>query len=138
MFQFNPDGSIKLPEKFAKQKQELQDRMNNTRCITVNREIISTWSPKKCKLNIKLSGFVNPDMIDNAYRFFREQSQTPMKLNKLNSLEYNLEIGTDFKRCSDCNAFISRLRNTLNGHVIDNLGTCTFKRKEFSYEDHFE
>ncbi|MEA3430079.1 MAG: hypothetical protein U9R08_02300 [Nanoarchaeota archaeon] len=136
--QFNPDGSIKLPEQFAKRKQDLTNKMNNARCIVIDREIVSTYSPKQCRLSIKTSKHVNQGFIENVYKYFT--AQTPMKLKQISETEFHVEIGTDFRRCSDCTALISRLRNALNGHIIVNQGTCTFKQKqrEFCFEDYFD
>jgi hypothetical protein len=137
--EFNPDGSIKLPEKFAKQKQDRENRLKNSKCILIRKDIVDTRSPKKCVLRIKLSDAIyDNSFVHNVYNVFRERAEVPTKLKKLNEKGFEVEIGTCFRRCSDCNALIARFRNSINGSVIEDSGSCTFEKRKFDYEDYFD
>jgi hypothetical protein len=137
--EFNPDGSIKLPEKFAKQKQDRENRLKNSRCILIRKDIVDTKSPKKCMLRIRLSDSIyDNSFVQNVYNVFRERAEVPTKLKKLNEKGFEVEIGTCFRRCSDCNALIARFRNSMVGSVIEDSGSCTFEKRKFDYEDYFD
>lgn len=139
MIQFNPDGSIKLPDYVAEEKNKKQYRMEKTRCAHVRKEVVNTYPPKSCKLHIKLSKMItNVDMIENAFNTFRINAETPCRIIKIEDKEYHIEVGTNFRRCSECNQLIGRLRDILDGNVILDKGSCTLKEREFCYEDHFE
>jgi hypothetical protein len=139
--EFNPDGSIKLPGHIEKAKQENRERMLKQRCIRIKREVVSSSAPKKCALHITLSeAFTSNSFITAIYGYFMQKSVVPTKLIKVNEKEFKVEVGTDFKRCSDCNSFINQLKDFLDGNVIEDMGTCTYKGREsnFCYEDYFE
>ena len=141
MVEFNPDGSIKLPEHLAKKKQEDEYRLQKGRCILIKKELISDRSPKKCSLHIKLSeAFSDNNFVDVIYKYFNENSEVPSKLIKLNDKEFDVEIGTCFSRCRDCNSLVARFRDHLDGNIIEDKGSCTFegRKQSFCYEDHFE
>ncbi len=141
MSEFNQDGSIKLPERLAKKKQEEKYRLQSGRCILINKEIVSDRTPKKCNLHIKLSEkFTDNSFIENIHRYFSNNSELPSKLIKLNDKEFDVEIGTSFSRCRDCNSLVGRFREHLDGNVIENKGSCSFegRKQSFSYEDYFE
>ncbi|MDO8741045.1 MAG: hypothetical protein Q7J54_05740 [Candidatus Woesearchaeota archaeon] len=140
MVEFNPDGSIKLPEQLARKNEENKEKLRSQRCIKIKREIVSFTAPKKCVLHITLSeAFADNRFIDTIYNYFKERSAVPHKMKKLNEKQFEIEIGTDFKRCSDCNSLINEYREFLDGNIIDEKGSCTFegKNKSFCYEDYF-
>ncbi|MBW3003106.1 hypothetical protein KY337_00960, partial [Candidatus Woesearchaeota archaeon] len=101
------------------------------------REVVSTFAPKKCRLTIK---GVDEHALENVFFHANRASQTPMKFIKIDRNEFHIEIGSDFKRCSDCNSFVSRLRTALNTSILDKRTTCTMKEREreFCYEDYFD
>ncbi|MBR9692014.1 hypothetical protein GOV06_04450 [Candidatus Woesearchaeota archaeon] len=141
MVEFNPDGSIKLPELFAKRKEENERRLKNQRCIRVKREIVNFDSPKKCVLNITLSEAISDNrFIENIYNFFKEKCSVPVKIKKISEKEFEIEVGTDFRRCSDCNSLINKYKDFLDGNLIDEKGNCTYEIKtgNFCYEDYFD
>ncbi|MEE9525168.1 MAG: hypothetical protein V3V78_01005 [Candidatus Woesearchaeota archaeon] len=141
MVEFNPDGSIKLPEKFAKIKTENEMRLKNQRCIKVKKDIVNFDSPKKCTLNIVLSETISDNrFVENIYNFFREKCSVPTKIMKVNEKEFSVEIGTDFRRCSDCCSLINRYKDFLDGNLIEEKGNCTYERitQNFTYEDYFD
>ena len=62
-----------------------------------------------------------------------------MKFNKINDKEFEIEVGTNFRRCSDCNKLVNQYREFMDGCVIEDKGSCTHEpRSNFSYEDHFD
>ena len=140
MIEFNPDGSLKLPGKVAEKKQEDTRRMKNARCMHIKREVISFTSPKKCKLKLKLSDRITDNrFIETTYNYFLNGSEVPSKLNKINEKEFEVEIGTCFRRCSDCSSLVNRFREFMDGCVIEEKGSCSFEQnKNFSYEDYFD
>lgn len=140
MVEFNPDGSIRLPGQFAKKNEENKERLRSQRCIKIKREVVNFTSPKKCVLHITLSeAFTDNRFIDTIYNYFKESSAVPHKIRKISEKEFEVEIGTDFKRCSDCNSLINQYREFLDGNIIDEKGSCAFegKNKSFCYEDYF-
>ena len=139
--EFNPDGSIKLPERIAKKKQEDRINLNSRRCIKVEREAVSFTAPKKCVLHITLSEvFQDNRFVENIYGFFRETAAVPAKIKKIDEKHFDVEIGTDFRRCSDCNSLVNRYREFLDGNIIEEKGSCTSegRKKNFCYEDYFD
>lgn len=139
MIEFNPDGSIKLPEEFAKKKEENKEKLKHQRCILVKREVMCFTAPKKCVLQIILSdAFSDNRFVETIYNYFREKASVPNKLIKVNEKQFEVEIGTDFRRCTDCNSLVNEFREFLEGNLIDEKGSCTFEgRKNFHYEDYF-
>ncbi len=139
--EFNPDGSLKLPGHVIEAKRENQEKMLKQRCIRIKRQVVNSFAPKKCALHITLSEyFTDNGFITAIYNYFREKAEVPTKLIKINDREFDVEVETDFKRCSDCNSFVNQLRDFLDDNVIEDKGTCTYKGREgnFSYEDYFE
>ena len=104
--------------------------------------MVNFSAPKKCLLHITLSeAIVDNRFIETTHKYFKEQCTVPTKLIKINEKEFDVEIGTDFKRCSDCSDLIRRYRQFLDDNLIEEKGNCTyesFRSKNFSYEDYFE
>ncbi len=140
MIEFNPDGSLKLPRILAKQKEDSINRMKTSRCIKIRREVVSAYAPKKCVLKITLSdALLDNRFIMTCYAYFNQKAVTPNALRKIDEKTFEVEIGSDFRRCSDCNSLITRYREFLCGNIIEEKGSCTFEgRKSFSYEDYFD
>ena len=141
MTEFNPDGSIKLPERVIRIREERKTKLQRERCILIKKEIVSDRTPKKCNLHIKLSEkFTDNIFIENIYRYFSTNSEVPSKLIKLNPKEFCVEIGTCFSRCRDCTSLVNRYREHLDGNLIEEKGSCSFegRKRSFSYEDYFE
>lgn len=139
--EFNPDGSIKLPGHVQQKISENENKMRCQRCIKVSRKIVSFDSPKKCVLNIKLSNMLNDNrFVSNIYNYFKEKAAVPTKIIKINEKEFEVEVGTDFRRCTDCNSLIGRYREYVDGNLIEDKGSCTFEgfKKSFEYEDYFD
>ena len=141
MMQFNPDGSLKLSSATVQKKKDNEDRMKKFRCIRIRKEMVNFSAPKKCLLHITLSDvIVDNKFVDNIHHYFKAQCEVPTKLIKINDKEFDVEIGTHFKRCSDCTALVRRYRDFLDDAVIEEKGNCTYEgfRKNFCYEDYFE
>ncbi|MCX6706597.1 MAG: hypothetical protein NT001_00435 [Candidatus Woesearchaeota archaeon] len=145
MIEFNEDGSLKLYAHMEKKKKEDEHRMSIGRCIHIKKEMVNFTAPKKCVLHLKLSDAINDNrFIESVHRQFNENSTVPSKLIKINEKEFNVEIGTDFKRCSDCTKLISLLREFVSDNVIEEAGNCFYnnpfggQNRNFSYEDYFD
>ena len=141
MMQFNPDGSLKLSSKTIQYKKDNEDRLKNSRCMLINQEMVNFSAPKKCILHLKLSDAIKDNrFVETTYNYFKENAAVPTKFIKINEKEFDVEIGTDFKRCSDCANLINRYREFLDGNIIEQKHGCTFEgfKKSFSYEDYFE
>ncbi len=141
MIQFNPDGSIKLPEKVAKKKAVDKSRMTHAHCMEIKKEIVSVKAPKSCKLYITLSQKITDlKFFHNIYKEFRNSAQVPSKLIMITPREYQIEIGTAFTRCSDCTNLIKRYKEHMNGNIIEIRGGCEYgrPRASFSFEDYFD
>jgi len=136
MVEFNPDGSIKIPGSLAANLARKELKLKREKCILIKKEFLD-FKPKKCVLHIKVSeAFENSNFVSAIFHSL--QLDTPVKLVKINEQEYDIEIGTDFKRCSDCNIISRRFREYLEGNMIEEKGSCPKKEKNFYYEDYFE
>ena len=141
MVEFNPDGSIKLPAKFLAMKEQNLDKMKNQRCLKITKEILSSRSPKKCLLRITLSDPIQDNrFIATIHDYFSQNSSVPSRLKKLDEKTFEIEIGTDFRRCTDCTTLIGRYREFLDGNVLEEKKGCTFStiNPSFCDEDYFE
>lgn len=140
MVEFNPDGSLKLTGSLAREKELQDDKMKRQLCIRVRRELVNFEPPKKCILKITLSeAITDRRFIDVIFNDYKSHAKTPMKLTRTSDQEYEVEIGTDFFRCTECNALVNRYREFLYGNLMESMGSCTFQgRKNFSYEDYFD
>ena len=140
MVEFNADGSLKLPGKFAEAKRKDEQRFANTNCLKVTKEVVSTYSPKKCLVRVELSPrFSRNDFIQNIFQFFSWQSETPIKLLKQNERKFHFEIGSSFRRCSECTSLIGRYREYNDGNMIVKKRGCTYNPHNFfSQEDYFD
>jgi hypothetical protein len=142
MVDFNPDGSLKLPLSLAKAKEEAEHKLKDARCIMIRQEVVNSKAPKKCVLHIQLSEALHDNrFVSTIFEEFNEKAAVPAKLIKINEKEFDIEIGTDFKRCSDCASLIRQYKEFLDGNALIKKGTCTFEgpgSREFSYEDYFE
>ncbi|TKJ17124.1 hypothetical protein CEE44_01145 [Candidatus Woesearchaeota archaeon B3_Woes] len=143
MVEFNKDGSLKLPANLLRKKQEKEVKLKKGNCMLINREIVSSTSPKKCALNLKLSDAISDNrFVDNIYKDFLEKSSVPSKIIKMSEKEFRIEIETHFKRCSDCNSLINKFRDFLDNNIIEEKGVCSYEgnsfSKNFCYEDYFD
>ena len=140
MIEFNPDGSLKMPGNIAKIYEENKQKLKNQRYIKIKKEQVNFTSPKKCVLHITLSDAItDARFIDTIYDQFKEGAQTPTRMIRLNNKEIDIEIETNFKRCTDCMSLINMYREFLNGNTIEEKGSCTFElqKRNFTYEDYF-
>ncbi|MEK6947178.1 MAG: hypothetical protein AABX32_06235 [Nanoarchaeota archaeon] len=142
MIDFNPDGSIKIPVLMQKRMQENRDKFENTSCMLIKKEVVNFTAPKKCMLHMKVSDKVyNSGFVEQAFKQIKEASSVPLKITKLSEKEFDIEVGTHFKRCSDCTNLIRKCRELMCGNLIEEKGNCTyngFPSNSFCYEDHFE
>lgn len=132
MVEFNSDGSIKLPSKLMGKKAETDRRMKSTMCVKIEKEVISEKSPKQCILHLTLSdAFTDGTVVEKAFYYFQRDSETPVKLIKKSTRNWDIEIGTSLKRCNDCFEIINRFKSYLEDNVIIDKGTCYFEPKSF-------
>ena len=141
MFEFNPDGSIKLPGKVTAQKEAKQSKMKNQRCIKVKREVVNFSAPKKCCLHITLSDSINDSrFVTNIFNMFKNRASVPCSILPVDEKKFEVTIETDFRRCSDCQSLIGNYREFLDGNMIEEKGSCTYegRKNSFTYEDYFD
>jgi hypothetical protein len=141
MVEFNSDGSIKLPGALAKKVEDNKDKMQRQRCIKITKDVVSFTAPKKCVLQVILSeAFSDNTFIHNIYNYFNQNAAVPTKIKQIEDRLFEIEIGTDFRRCSDCSTLIGKYREFLDGNLIEEKGNCTFEGRQnnFSYEDYFD
>lgn len=143
MFEFNKDGSLKLPDTVIKEKQKKEYRLKKGKCLLIKKEMTSFTAPKKCVLHLKLSEAIEDNgFVENVYRYFKMNSELPIKIIKINEKEFDIEIGTYFRRCSECIKLIGRFRGFLYDNVIEEKGSCTYediiRKQDFCYEDYFD
>ena len=139
MMEFNPDGSLKIGGVLAREKEEKNAKFMNERCIRIEKELVREAAPKKCILHIKLSDKLNNEgFVERIHSVFAGESEVLTKLHKISDKEYEIEVGTCLRRCTDCNNLIGRFRGALNGNIIEEKGSCTHEKREFAYEDYFD
>lgn len=140
MVEFNPDGSIKLPGIVAQKQAENNVKFQNGRCLKIKKDVVSFDSPKKCALHLFLSQRVDDDLfVTTIMNYYKENMQTPFSYTKVNDREFEIIIGTNFRRCNDCNSLCNRFREYIDGNLILEKGNCTHESKRnFSYEDYFD
>jgi len=108
--------------------------------MKVRKEVVSQYPPKSCVLHLTLSdALADERFVMTIHTRFKEKSQVPTKLRKVGEKEFEVEIGSDFRRCSDCQSLIKEYHEFLEGNLIEEKGACAFegKKKDFCYEDHF-
>ncbi|MFH1134413.1 MAG: hypothetical protein V1735_08060 [Nanoarchaeota archaeon] len=139
MVEFNADGSIKLPEAFARRKADDEVRLKTQRCLRIRREIVSFRPPKECVLSITAAdAILDRRFVETVWEGFNRTAKTPMKLSRLGDKEFEIRVGSDFHRCSECAALRGRFREFLDGNIIDVRGNCAFEQRKFDYEDYFD
>lgn len=140
MVEFNPDGSLKLPSHITNKLEEDKSKMKNQRCVKIKKEVVSYKPPKKCVLQLRLSeAFKDKAFVQNIFKSVNEKSVSPMSIKQLSDYDFEITIGSDFKRCSDCSALIRAYKEFLYNNVIEDKGTCTYEGiKQFNYEDYFD
>ncbi|MBD3313801.1 hypothetical protein GF345_05145 [Candidatus Woesearchaeota archaeon] len=141
--EFNPDGSVRLPDELVRQKQEKEDRMKKGRCMVVRKDVLSTKPPKTCMLHIMLSDAIDDNrFVETIFQQLNEKSQTPFKLTKVNEKQFDIEVGTEFRRCSDCSELVRRFKEFLYSNVIEEKQDCPYegspRERNFCYEDYFD
>lgn len=139
MFEFNPDGSIKVPEHLRRREVDAKERLRSQRCIIFKKEVLSFEAPKKCCITMTLSDKIQDSIpLERAFKAFSELSQTRMRFYKAGEKEFSIEIGTSFRRCTECNSLIERIGHVADASAIVHKGSCTFHQREFCEEDYFE
>lgn len=130
--EFNPDGSLKISGSSSKKLDDNNHKMQNTRCVTVTRNVTSSYTPKLCTVLFEASNKLEPDFIERTFGFFAKRVDSTVKLTKLSTSEFQMTVGGEFSRCRDCQHFVSLFREHLEGGVIEKKGTCTFKGNPYS------
>ena len=122
--EFNADGSLKLPGGYEKK----------VRKINIRKDVISEYAPKKCMLAV--TGDKN--RISIVLQMFK--CDTPLKKTETETENgFDIEVGSDFRRCSDCKNLSYKLSAIVNGDCNIDKGTCTAKgeHQKFCEEDYF-
>jgi hypothetical protein len=141
LVEFNPDGSIKLPQRIEQKRKEEEWRMNAGHCIRVRKDVVSVKPPKKCILHITLSEKIADNhFISGVHDSFRLNSEVATKLEKVNEKEFRIHIDTAFRRCKECANLIAGYKQVLSGNLIEEKGTCYHEERQMSFcqEDYFE
>ncbi len=136
MISFNPDGSIKIPNALVESQQRREMKLKKERCMFVRKDLVDV-KPKKCVLHLIVSDAVSDSsFVSSLLNSFR--SSVPVKLARINEKEFTVEIGSDFKRCSDCTALLNKFREYFDGNLIEDRGSCSMKERVFGYDEYFE
>jgi hypothetical protein len=136
MIDFNPDGSIKIPGSILMSRERTENRLKKERFVFVRKDVVD-FKPKKCVLHLRVSdAFFDSSFVSSVLNSIRLTVFT--KLIKISEKEFDIEIGTDFKRCSDCTALLNKFRGYLDGNLIEDKGSCSMKERVFGYDEYFE
>ncbi len=127
-FEFNPDGSLKVPESLAKEKEDNDKIFENEPCIRVIRDQVSSVTPLKCELTIEASDkLINFKRIEDLYDLATGKFKHAAKLSiqKINDKKYVVKIISGQFRCSWCEDFRKYLGEEMGVKVL-NYGSCFF------------
>lgn len=124
--EFNPDGSMKLPEEIVNKKENDDKIFQNKPSIRIIRNQSSVETPLTCELCIQASNKLeNFDKIESIYKRatgkFRHMAN--LSFRKINNREYNVTIISGMYRCSWCENFRTFIEGEMNVKVI-NCGSC--------------
>ena len=113
--EFNPDGSIKVPESILKQKQEQETQFNEEAVIRIIRRPIST-GPLVDELEILISPNVkDPERVESVYKratgLFKHMAQ--LRISKKSEREYVILIESGQYRDSWIQNFKQYLENQM-------------------------
>ena len=119
--EFNPDGSIKLPEKIIKQREDSDNIFRNEQSIRVIKNQVSSVTPLECELIIEASDKLpDPERIKSIYTRatgkFRHLAQ--LRIQKINDRKYVVTIISGQYRCSWCENFREYLEKEMNVKVM--------------------
>ncbi len=126
MVEFNPDGSIKLPEHLIKNQENYDEDFRSKPCVRVVREQISERTPLKCELRIQASPLLRfpqriTSIFDTASQKFKHGAQ--LSIRREGEREYVVRIISGRYRCSWCENFRKYLKNEL-GVKVQEWGSC--------------
>jgi len=138
MVEFNPDGSLKVPQWMAQAKKDEDKILASPFGMRVVKEVIRYESPKLCNVHLTLSPHVSSAaFVQTITSDFKQHAQTPIKLVQKADKEFTVEVGTSFRRCSECTSLIGRFRENANGNLLLKKGNCPYEQRSFSDEDYF-
>lgn len=135
--EFNPDGSIKLPEKIQRYKEEAAKRFEQGRVIRIIRRAISD-SPLIDELHILVSPHIeNPQQIPSLFYkaagMFKHMAQ--LTISKINEREYVIKIISGSHRDSWITNFKSFLSEKMNASIQYVGSAYDFRRgKRWQYD----
>lgn len=139
MVEFNPDGSLKIPNWITQAKNDEDKILMAPSGIRVVKEVIRYESPKLCNVHLTLSpNACITTFVQTISSNFKQHAETPIKLIQKTDKEFIFEIGTSFRRCSECTSLIGRFRENADGNLVLKKGNCPYEQKSFSNEDYFE
>lgn len=124
--EFNPDGSIKLPARLVKKKENEDKTFQDEPSIRIIRNQISTVTPLTCELLIQASDKLeNFDKIETIFRQAtgKFKHMANLCIRKIDNTHYSVKIISGIYRCSWCENFREYLGKEMNAKVI-NWGSC--------------
>ena len=123
--EFNPDGSLKLPDCILKKKEGDDEIFSNEPSIRITRHQISPETPLKCELIIEASDKLdNPEKIKDFYNtaISKFKHMADLSIKKINERKYSVIIISGQFRCSWCESFRRYLKG-MNVKIIE-WGSC--------------
>lgn len=138
--EFNPDGSMKLPENIVKKREDDEKIFREEPSIRITRDQISQITPLKCELTIGASDKLkNPERIESFYNYAKSafEHMAQLSIQKLSDKEYVVTIVSGQFRCSWCENFRKHLGKELNAKII-NQGSCFYYTKAGKFGSKFD
>jgi len=124
--EFNPDGSMKLPENLAKKKEDEDRVFQDEPSVRIIRNQISTVTPLTCELVIQASDKLDDfEKIESVFREAtgRFRHMADLSIRKIGDREYTVKIISGMYRCSWCENFRRFIEREMKVKVI-NWGSC--------------
>jgi len=137
--QFNPDGSMHIPGREEAQAKKAE-KMKTQQCIHLTKRVTNFEAPKACLLTIKLSeAITDARFVSTIFNAQKKNARTPMTLTMTDIDEFEVVVGTNFLRCTECTKLVHEFKEHLFGNMIETKGNCPYEgRKNFGYDDHFD
>ena len=125
--EFNPDGSIKLPDRMINKRKQEDEVFESRPAIRITRDQVSYVTPLKCELSIEASPLLgNPQRIKALFEYAEERfrHEANLSITKEHEKKYVITIISGKFRCTWCQTFRNYLQNSLDCRMIQK-GSCS-------------
>lgn len=138
MFSFNPDGSLKLPDRFQKERDDAAREFAQGRVVKIARRAVSE-KPLIDELDVELSRMIeNPAVFESLFKeaVDRIRNEAQITLNRTGERSWTVRIVSGLYRESWMNEFRHFLSDALRAKVqFSGQGNAFRKGNSYSFAD---